>query len=332
MKIGVIGSGSWGCALAVLLNNNGHEVSLWAKFEAEAKMLIDKREHLKNLPGVHIPESITITTDYNEAVNECQLLVFAVPSQFVRETAVAFKSAIQSNQIIVNVAKGLEDGTLFTLQEVINDVLPANEVAVLSGPSHAEEVSRGIPTSVVVASKHEETVKAIQDVFMNENFRVYGSQDLMGIEMGGSLKNVIALAAGISDGLGFGDNTKAALMTRGMAEISRLGIAMGADEVTFNGLSGIGDLIVTCTSMHSRNRRCGILIGKGYSLDAALEEVQMVVEGVHSAAAALHLAQKFGVEMPIIEQINKVLFEGKSPREAVFELMERDKKFENPKK
>ncbi|NDL66315.1 NAD(P)H-dependent glycerol-3-phosphate dehydrogenase [Anaerotalea alkaliphila] len=328
MNIGVIGSGSWGTALAILLSNNGHQVTLWTRFREEAEMLENKREHVKNLPGVRIPEGIRITTQVQEAVSGKEILVFAVPSQFTRSTAELCKPAIGKDQILVNVAKGLEEGTLYTMQEVINDVLPENRVVVLSGPSHAEEVARGIPTSVVIASHQEETVLTVQDVFMSENFRVYGSHDLIGIEMGGSLKNVIALAAGVSDGLGYGDNTKAALMTRGMAEISRLGVAMGAKAATFNGLSGIGDLIVTCTSMHSRNRRCGILIGQGASLEEALAEVKMVVEGVYSAKAALELAHKHQVEMPIIEQVNLVLFHGKSPREAVFDLMERDKKFE----
>ncbi len=329
MNISVIGAGSWGTALAILLCNNNHQVTIWSIMNDEVVMLNEKREHVSKLPGVKIPESIIITNDKSLAVEDKELLVFAVPSSYVRQTAEAFKGIIKKDQIIVNVAKGLEDVTLFTLDQVIHDVLPDNEVVILSGPSHAEEVSRNIPTSVVVASSNPDTVRKVQDVFMNEVFRVYGSQDVLGIELGGSIKNVIALAAGISDGLGFGDNTKAALMTRGMTEISRLGEAMGANPATFNGLSGIGDLIVTCTSMHSRNRRAGILIGQGRTLEEALEEVKMVVEGVYSAKAALHLAQKFGVEMPIIEQINKVLFENKKPREAVVDLMCRNKKFES---
>lgn len=328
MKISVIGAGSWGTALAMLLNDNQHEVTLWSIIEEEVSMLNKHHEHIDKLPGISISEKITITSDMEMATKDKEILVFAVPSSFVRKTAQTLKRYIKPEQIIVNVAKGLEDGTLFTLQEVINDVLPDNDVVVLSGPSHAEEVARNIPTSVVVASKNQEIIHDVQDAFMNEVFRVYGSIDTLGIELGGSLKNVIALAAGISDGLGFGDNTKAALMTRGMAEISRLGVAMGAIPATFNGLSGIGDLIVTCTSMHSRNRRAGILIGQGATLQEALDKVKMVVEGVYSAKAALHLAEKFQVEMPIIEEINKVLFENKDPREAVVDLMCRDKKFE----
>lgn len=328
MKIGILGAGSWGTALAILLNQNGHQVSLWSIMKDEVDMLLTHREHIKNLPGVKISETIEITSDEALCIKDKELLVFAVPSKFVRSTAERVKTMITEAQILVNVAKGLEDVTLYTLAEVLEDVFPKNQVLVLSGPSHAEEVAKNIPTSVVVASEHREVVKVVQTVFMNERFRVYGSQDLIGIEMGGALKNVIALAAGISDGLGFGDNTKAALMTRGMAEISRLGEAMGAKTSTFNGLSGMGDLIVTCTSVHSRNRRAGILIGQGHSLDEALKEVGMVVEGVNAAAAALALAKKHNIEMPIIEQVNEVLFGGKSPKDAVVELMMRDKKFE----
>lgn len=328
MNISVIAAGSWGTALAILLDGNGHNVTIWSKFEDEVSMLKTNREHVDKLPGVKLRDSINITTSLEEATKDKEMLVFATPSSFVRETANLFKEYIKPNQVIISVSKGLEDNTLYTLQQVINDVLPENEVVVLSGPSHAEEVARGIPTSVVVASHNANTVKRVQDVFMNDFFRVYGSQDVIGLEMGGAVKNVIALAAGISDGLGFGDNSKAALMTRGMAEISRLGVAMGANVATFNGLSGIGDLIVTCTSKHSRNRLCGYLIGKGATLEEALAEVKMVVEGVYSAKAVLHMAKKYNIEMPIIEQINEVLFKNKKPIDAVTELMTRDKKFE----
>jgi len=328
-KISVIGAGSWGTALAILLSNNNHDVTLWSIIEKEVEMLKDKREHIDKLPGVKISDKITITSDQELAIKDKDILVFAVPSSYVRQTANLLKKYISKEQIIVNVAKGLEDETLYTLEQVLHDEIPDNPIAILSGPSHAEEVAKNIPTSVVVASKCPNIVKDIQDTFMNETFRVYGSQDVLGIEIGGSLKNVIALAAGISDGLGFGDNTKAALMTRGIAEISRLGEAMGAEVATFNGLSGIGDLIVTCTSKHSRNRKAGYLIGQGLTLDEALEEVKMVVEGVYSAKAAKHLADKYNVELPIIEKINEVLFENKNPKNAVVELMNRDKKFEN---
>lgn len=328
MKISVLGSGSWGIALAVLLKNNGHDVTVWSIFEEEVAMLKAHREHVKNLPGIIIDEAILITSDVELAVEGSEMIVFAVPSKFVRSTATMVKAYIKENQVLINVAKGLEDKTLYTLEQIIKEELPKNHVAVLSGPSHAEEVAKCLPTSVVAACTDEGVVKRIQEVFMNQYFRVYGSSDVLGVEMGGALKNVIALAAGISDGLGFGDNSKAALMTRGVREISRLGLAMGASDKSFSGLSGIGDLIVTCTSMHSRNRRAGILIGQGSTLVEAQEEVQMVVEGVYAAHAALELSKKYGVELPIIEQVNEVLFNNKDPREAVVELMERNKKFE----
>jgi glycerol-3-phosphate dehydrogenase (NAD(P)+) len=328
MKISVLGSGGWGSALAKVLIDNDHEVTLWSKFEDEIQKIRDLGENPDKLPGIKLPESLILTSDIQVAIHGAHLIVIAVPSSFVRSTCELIKPYVLEDQLFVNVAKGIEDKTLMTLEELVLDVLPNNKVAVLSGPSHAEEVARGIPTSVVVGSKDKEIVKLIQDVFMNQNFRVYGTDDITGVEIGGALKNVIALAAGISDGLGFGDNTKAALMTRGISEISRLGMAMGANPMTFNGLSGIGDLIVTCTSMHSRNRRAGILIGQGKTLQEALDEVKMVVEGVYSAKAALNLAKKYEVELPIIEQVNRVLFEGADPAVAVDELMNRKKKFE----
>jgi glycerol-3-phosphate dehydrogenase (NAD(P)+) len=328
MKVGILGAGSWGIALSMVLNKNGHDVAVWSIVEEEVQMLNEHHEHIHNLPGISIDESILISSSIEDVVKDSGIVVFAVPSRFVRSTAEAAQKYITEDMIIVNVGKGLEDKTLFTLAEVLEDVLKNNPIAVLSGPSHAEEVARNIPTSVVAACKNESVVAKIQEVFMNQTLRVYGSSDLIGVEMGGALKNVIALAAGISDGLGFGDNTKAALMTRGMTEIARLGNAMGADPKTFNGLSGIGDLIVTCTSMHSRNRRAGILIGEGASLEEAQKKVNMVVEGVYAAKAALELAKKYKVELPIIEQVNEVLFDQKNPREAVIELMERDRKFE----
>lgn len=323
-----MGAGSWGTALAILLNSNGHEVTIWSVIDEEVKELNETRENKSKLPGIHIPKDITITNNLEEAIVDKELIVMAVPSKFVRNTAKMMKKYIVANQIIVNVAKGLEDNTLYTLAHVIGEEMPDNHIAVLSGPSHAEEVSRNIPTTCVAGSKDHDTAKKVQDIFMNSDFRVYTSSDVTGIEMGGALKNVIALAAGISDGVGYGDNTKAALMTRGITEISRLGIAMGAEEQTFSGLSGIGDLIVTCTSMHSRNRRAGILIGKGYKLQEALDEVKMVVEGVYTAKAALDLSKKYKVEMPIIREVNEVLFGGKETKNAVLDLMIRDKKIE----
>jgi glycerol-3-phosphate dehydrogenase (NAD(P)+) len=328
MKVAVLGSGGWGCALAKVLVDNNHDVTLWSKFENEIAKIKELGENPDKLPGIKLPTSISLTSDVELAIHDMNVLVIAVPSSFVRSTCELLKPYITEDQIIVSVAKGIEDGTLMSLEEVIHDVLPNNSVAVLSGPSHAEEVAKGIPTSVVVGSKDERIVKIIQTLFMNQNFRVYGTSDIIGVEMGGALKNVIALAAGISDGLGFGDNTKAALMTRGISEISRLGIAMGANQMTFNGLSGIGDLIVTCTSMHSRNRRAGILIGQGKTLQEALDEVKTVVEGVYSAKAALDLSKKYNVELPIIEKVNAVLFDGADPAQAVDDLMNRKKKFE----
>ncbi|WP_273322984.1 NAD(P)H-dependent glycerol-3-phosphate dehydrogenase [Vallitalea guaymasensis] len=329
--VSVLGAGSWGTALAILLNNNGHEVALWSIIEDEVNLLNDTRENKSKLPGIHIPNEINITNNLKEAILGKDMLVMAVPSKFVRNTANLMKEYVTKDQIIVNVAKGLEDDSLYTLADVINDEMPDNPVAVLSGPSHAEEVSRNIPTTCVAGSKDHDIAKKVQDIFMNSDFRVYTSSDVIGIEMGGALKNVIALAAGISDGIGFGDNTKAAIMTRGITEISRLGVAMGAETQTFAGLSGIGDLIVTCTSMHSRNRRAGILIGKGYSLQEALDEVKMVVEGVYTAKAALDLSEKYKVEMPIIREVNEVLFKGKDTKKAVEDLMIRDKKIEYKK-
>ncbi len=329
MNVSIIGAGGWGCALAKVLDDNQHTVTVWSKFEEEVQAIQKNNENTAKLPGIVLPETLRYTSNLEEAIKGQEILVMAVPSSFVRVTAKAMCPFVTPDQIIVNVAKGIEDISFKTLEDVILDEIPHTEVAVLSGPSHAEEVARGIPTSVVVGSKSDAVVKKVQDTFMNENFRVYGSSDLLGIELGGALKNVIALAAGISDGLGYGDNTKAALMTRGISEISRLGEKMGADPMTFNGLSGIGDLIVTCTSMHSRNRRAGILIGQGKTLDEALEEVKMVVEGVYSAKAALGLAKKYDVDMPIIEKVNEVLFEQSNPKIAVSELMNREKKFEN---
>ena len=254
--------------------------------------------------------------------------MLAVASPYTRSTAKLIAPFVKEGQIIVNVAKGVEEHTLLTLCQIVEEEIPQAKVAVLSGPSHAEEVSRGIPTTCVIGAHEKNTAEYLQNIFMSDVFRVYTSPDMLGICIGGALKNVIALAAGIADGLGYGDNTKAALITRGNAEITRLGVAMGANPHTFSGLSGIGDLIVTCASMHSRNRRAGILIGKGYTKDQAMEEVQMVVEGVFSAKAALELSKKYNIEMPIVEQVNKVLFEDKPAAEAVKELMLRDKKIE----
>ena len=308
-EVTIMGAGSWGLALAILLNNNGHHVNVWSVFPDEVELLAKERENKKCLPGVHIPENIEFSADTEYVVEKSDVIVLAVA-------------------YIVNVGKGIEEDTLMTLCQVVEQEIPQCTAAVLSGPSHAEEVGRMIPTTCVIGTHKKEDAEYLQNIFMNDVFRVYTSPDMLGICIGGALKNVIALAAGIADGLGYGDNTKAALITRGITEIARLGIAMGADPMTFTGLTGIGDLIVTCASMHSRNRRAGILIGKGYTKDEAMAEVQMVVEGVYAAKAAHKLAEKYNVEMPIVEQVNAVLFDDKKPSEAVKELMLRDKKIE----
>lgn len=325
-RITVIGSGSWGTALAVMLDKYGHKVTIWSWQEQEAKRLLEDRENKEFLPNVVLQKSIEIVTQPEQAIKDAQIIIAAVPSKFVRMNMMKFAPYFKKEQVIVNVAKGLEDGTLLTLAEVIKECVPQCEVLVLSGPSHAEEVGRDIPTACVISGKNMQIAKMVQEEFMNPNFRIYTNPDILGVELGAALKNVIALAAGMSDGLGFGDNTKAALMTRGIVEITRLGTAMGCNPNTFNGLSGIGDLIVTCTSMHSRNRRAGILLGQGKSLEEALKEVHMVVEGVNAAQAAFGLSQKYNVDMPITEEINKVLFGGKDARKAVLDLMTREMK------
>lgn len=328
-KIGMIGAGSWGIALAVLLHKNGHDVTVWSALSDEIDMLEKEHEYKDKLPGVILPMDMHFTKELAQAVNGKDLLVLAVPSAFTRATAHSMKELVHEGQLIVNVAKGIEEKTLMTLSEIIEEEIPQAVVAVLSGPSHAEEVGRGIPTTIVVGAKKRAVAETIQNIFMSQVFRVYISPDVLGIELGAALKNVVALAAGIADGLGYGDNTKAALITRGIAEIARLGMAMGGKLETFSGLSGIGDLIVTCASMHSRNRRAGILIGQGHTMEEAMDEVKMVVEGVYSAKAAMGLAEKYQVQLPIIEQVNEILFAHKPADEAVKELMLRDKKVEN---
>lgn len=327
-SIGVIGAGTWGTALSIMLHNNGHQVTIWSAIEQEIEEL--KSTHLhKNLPEVTIPEDIYLTADLKQAMADQDILVLAVPSVFVRGTAGRMREFLKKGQIVINVSKGIDETTLKTMSQIIEEELPEAETAVLSGPSHAEEVSRGIPTTCVAGAHKKAVADYIQSVFMSPVFRVYTSPDMLGIEVGAALKNVIALAAGIADGLGYGDNTKAALITRGIAEITRLGMKMGGKEQTFAGLSGIGDLIVTCASVHSRNRKAGVLIGKGYTMDEAMKEVQMVVEGVYSAKAGKILAEKYGTDMPIVDQVNLVLFENKPAKEAVGDLMLRDKRIES---
>ena len=328
-RIGILGAGSWGTALAILLHDNGHDVTVWSIHEEEVETLNTTRRHERKLPGVEIPEGIVFTTDMKETMSDKDVCVLAVPSPFIRSTCQKLKQYVRAGQIIVNVAKGIEENTLYTLTDIIEEELPYADACVLSGPSHAEEVSRRLPTTCVVSSRTRKTAEYLRSVFVSPVFRVYISPDMLGIELGGALKNVIALAAGTADGLGYGDNTKAALITRGIAEIARLGIKMGGKPETFYGLTGIGDLIVTCASVHSRNRKAGYLMGQGYTMEEAMKEVQMVVEGVYSAKAALELSRKYQVEMPIVEQVNKVLFENKNAEEAVKELMLRDKKIES---
>lgn len=329
-KVSVLGAGSWGTALAVLLHNNGHDVILWSALGKEIDTLLGKRENVSKLPGVKIPEAIEITVDLEKSLKDADVAVLAVPSPYTRDTCKRMAPFMKKGQILVNVAKGVEEKTLMTLSEMIEQELPGADVSVLSGPSHAEEVGKGLPTTCVISSHKRETAEYLQGIFMSPVFRVYTTPDMLGVELGAALKNVIALAAGTADGLGYGDNTKAALITRGITEIARLGVKMGARMETFYGLSGIGDLIVTCASVHSRNRKAGYLMGKGYSMEEAMEEVKMVVEGVYSAKAAKGLAEKYEVEMPIITEVNKVLFEGKPASEAVIDLMVRDKKVETP--
>ncbi len=324
----VIGAGSWGTALARVLANNGHQVTVWSIMEDEIAMLREKREHELKLPGVKLPETIYFTTDLKEAVENKEMLVLAVPSPFTRSTSKSMAPYVKEGQLIVNVAKGIEDVTYMTLTDIIEQEIPQASVAVLSGPSHAEEVGKDMPTTLVAGAAKKETAEYIQNAFMCDFIRVYTSPDVLGIELGGALKNVVALAAGIADGLGCGDNTKAALITRGIAEIARLGVAMGGKLESFTGLTGIGDLIVTCSSMHSRNRRAGMLIGQGYTIEAAMDEVKMVVEGVYSAKAAAGLSRKYGISMPIVQEVNDILFGGKPASEAVKDLMFRDKRSE----
>lgn len=324
MKIGVVGAGSWGTALAYLLDKNGHNVTLWGFDKNEVECINKDRENKKFLPDVHLRESLKVTS-FDEDMKNNEMIILAVPSKAVREICVRFKNIFNDDRVIVNVAKGLEEGTLLRLSEVIKEVLPTCNVAVLSGPSHAEEVGKDMATACVASAYDINVAKKVQDAFMSVTFRVYTNMDIVGVELAGALKNLIALAAGAADGCGFGDNTKAALMTRGMTEISRLGVAMGAKKETFSGLTGIGDLIVTCTSMHSRNRRAGILLGQGKNLEETLNEIKMVVEGVNTAKAAYDLSRKYNVEMPITTEINKVLYENKNTKDAVITLMTRNK-------
>ncbi len=330
-KIAVLGSGGWGTAIAILLANKGFDVGLWSYTAEETENLIKYKENKPFLPGVKLPENMEFTNDMEYCVKDCEFIISAVPSKGVRATAKQLSGYITPEQIIVSVSKGLDAESYCRLSEVIRSEIPSAKLCVMSGPSHAEEVAKRMPTTNVAAGDTMEIAEKVQDLFMCDYFRVYASEDMAGVEYGGALKNVIALCAGVSDGLGLGDNAKAALMTRGMMEIARLGTAMGAKKETFFGLTGMGDLIVTCTSMHSRNRRAGILIGQGKTAQEAIDEVKMVVEGVPAAMAGYNLAKKCGVEMPITEEAYKVLFENKSAKEAVQDLMTRKRRHEAEK-
>lgn len=324
----VVGDGGWGTTLAILLSRKGHEVTLWGAFPDYIEILRTNRENVKFLPGVKIPEAIKITSALDEAVREKEVVILAIPSQFMRGTITRLKMCDLSNKIFVSVAKGIENKTLKRMSEVIEEVLGELSLVVLSGPTIALEVVNGIPTTIVASSKDLGLAKKIQETFMTERFRVYTNNDVIGVELGGALKNIIAIAAGTSDALGFGTNAKAALLTRGLVEIARLGIAMGARKETFYGLSGLGDLTTTCISQYSRNRWLGEEIGKGKRLKDVLKKTEMVVEGVTTAKSAYELGKKYKVDMPISEEIYKVLYENKDPKMAVQDLMTRSPKEE----
>ena len=325
MKTAIVGSGAWGTALAVCLHNNGHEVTIWT-FEKELIAQIETTRENPRLPGAKLPEAIRISGEYS-CVSGCDLVVVASPSFPIRSVCRGIAPYLKGNAVLVCVTKGLEEGTQLRMSQVVSQETGKN-VVVLTGPSHAEEVALGIPTGCVAACEDQALAEFVQDVFMSDCFRVYTSPDVVGAELGAALKNVIAMCAGVTDGLGCGDNTKAMLMTRGLTEIARLGVSLGARKETFAGLTGVGDLIVTCTSMHSRNRRAGILIGQGKTPREAMKEVGAVVEGYYAAKSAWELCQKQGVEMPILQAAYKVLYENVPAAEAVRELLRRNKKAE----
>lgn len=332
INIGVLGAGTWGMALARMLHNNGHRVCVWSALREEVETFSATRRH-PNLPGMEIPKGITFTAEISEVCNKQDILLFAVPSPFVRSTARLAAPHIRDNQIIVDVAKGIEAETLLTMTQIIAQEIanPTVKLVALSGPTHAEEVAKDLPTTIVSACEDQQVAEFVQNVFWGTCMRVYTNEDVLGVELCGAVKNVIALASGIASGLGYGDNARAALITRGMAEISRLGVAMGCREQTFGGLAGIGDLIVTATSMHSRNNRCGMLLGQGLPVKEAIEQVGMVVEGINTLPATMALAQKYNVEMPIVEAAYQVVHGDISPKDVVQQLMGRGKKPELPK-
>lgn len=325
-NIAIIGSGSWGVALAVHLAKLGNNVKIWSFLEEE-RDIINNEKKCKFLPGLELPENIYCSTSFEEVIKDTEFIIHVTPSKFTRNTFKQYKQYVKNKPIII-CGKGFEKETLETLDEVILEEMPEAKIGVLSGPSHAEEVSVAIPTALVIASKHQNILKLIQDTFMSEKMRIYTSNDIKGVELGGALKNIIAFCAGVAAGIGLGDNSFAALITRGLKEISRLGIELGGKEETFYGLSGLGDLIVTCLSEHSRNRKAGFLIGQGMSLEDTKKEVGMVIESIDNIEVAYELGKLHNIEMPIVETVYKVLYEGLNPREAVKTLMTRDKKYE----
>ena len=326
MNITIIGTGGWGTALAVLLHGNGHKIALWGRLPEEVEPIIAAGENKAFLPGVKIPKGIVLTLDTKAAVRGAELVVLAVPSHGMRPICGKLREFLPSGIPLVSVAKGIENESGARMSEVIGEVLKTKHVVVLSGPSHAEEVGRGTPTAVVVASQNAEHATRVQQVLMNERFRVYTHDDVVGVELGGALKNVIAIAAGLCDGIGFGDNTKAALCTRGLAEMTRLGLALGARRETFFGLSGVGDLMVTAFSRHSRNRWFGERLGKGETVEQITASTQMIAEGMKTAKSAWQLAQRHGVDVPITREVYAIIYEGKPPQKAVRDLMARDAK------
>lgn len=327
-KIGILGGGSWGTALGILLANKGYEVAIWLRDKLQAEEMNETRINKRYLPDVVLPNNLIVTNDLEYCISDKNALVLATSTHGIRDVLSKSKYYIKPNQIIINVSKGIECDTLLRISQIVEEFLPENTYVVLSGPSHAEEVAKNMPTTVVSASRDKKAAEYVQDLFFTPYFRVYTNPDVIGVELGGALKNIIALGAGISDGLGYGDNTKAALMTRGIIEIARLGVRMGAELTTFSGLAGIGDLIVTCTSMHSRNRRAGILIGQGMKVEEAVKRIGMVVEGISTTKSAYDLAKKYNIEMPITSEIYGVIYEGEDVKNSVVNLMLRDKKHE----
>lgn len=329
MNIGILGAGTWGTALARMLSIDGNNVTVWSAIESEVENLSKKRTH-PNLLGMRIPNEIVFTKNIGEAISGMEIVVFAVPSVYVRSVAKAAKNYITKDTVVVDVAKGVESETLKTMTEVISDEIGEDaKLVALSGPTHAEEVAKDLPTTIVSASRDYDAAVLVQRVFSNSTMRVYVNSDIQGVEICGALKNIVALAAGISSGLGYGDNAKAAIITRGVAEMSRLGVAMGCDVKTFYGLAGVGDLIVTCTSIHSRNNQAGVLIGKGHTPKRAIETVGMVVEGMNALPAAMKLSEKYGVELPIISAVNDIVNNNANPSEVVEQLMMREYKIES---